>query len=267
VDLRGGRGRRTVEPVPRPLPAAPAPGQESVSVVIPVRDDAEALDACLQALAGQTVRPLEVVVVDNGSTDDTARVAARHGARVVVEPRPGIPAAAAAGYDAAVGDVIARLDADSVPGPRWVERIATRMADEPDLDALSGTGRFTDLHPVPGALATAVYLGAYYVLGHLALGHPPLWGSSMAVRRSVWHEVRDAVARRDAEVHDDLDLAFALGPERRIVVDRHLRVGVSARSLRGAAQMRRRFGRAGRTLRRNWLRLPPWRRWRLRLGR
>ncbi|CAM5787125.1 glycosyltransferase family 2 protein [Cellulomonas persica] len=232
-----------------------------------MRDDAEALDACLQRLARQTVRPLEVVVVDNGSTDASARVAVNHGARVVVEPRPGIPAAAATGYDAAAGDVIARLDADSLPGPRWVERIATRMSDEPDLDALSGTGRFTDLRPIPGAVATAVYLGAYYVLGHLALGHPPLWGSSMAVRRSAWCEVRRAVARDDAEIHDDLDLAFALGPERRVVLDRELRVGVSARSLRGAAQRRRRFGRARRTLRRNWRRLPPWRRWRLRLSR
>lgn len=239
----------------------------SISVVIPVRDDAEALDACLQRLARQTVRPLEVVVVDNGSTDDSARVATRHGARVVVEPQPGIPAAAATGYDAAAGDVFARLDADSLPGPRWVERIATRMGRDPELDALSGTGRFTDLHPVPSAVATAVYLGAYYVLGHLALGHPPLWGSSMAVRCSAWREVRGTVARRDAEIHDDLDLAFALGPERRIVFDRHLRVGVSARSLRGAAQLRRRFGRARRTLRRNWLRLPPWERWRLHLTR
>ncbi len=232
-----------------------------------MRDDAEALDACLRRLARQTVRPLEVVVVDNGSTDASARVAVNHGARVVVERRPGIPAAAATGYDAAAGDVIARLDADSLPGPRWVERIATRMSDEPDLDALTGTGRFTDLHPIPGAVATAVYLGAYYVLGHLALGHPPLWGSSMAVRRSAWCEVRRAVARDDAEIHDDLDLAFALGPERRVVLDRELRVGVSARSLRGAAQRRRRLGRARRTLRRNWRRLPPWRRWRLRLSR
>lgn len=69
----------------------------SVSVVIPVRDDAEELEKCLALLARQSVRPFEVVVVDNGSTDASAEVARRWGAVVVVEPRPGIPAAAATG--------------------------------------------------------------------------------------------------------------------------------------------------------------------------
>lgn len=94
-----------------------------VSVVIPVRDDAGHLDRCLRALAVQTSPPWEVVVVDNGSTDDTPAVARAHGARVVPQPRVGIPVAAATGYDAARGEVIARLDADSVPPPDWVARV------------------------------------------------------------------------------------------------------------------------------------------------
>ena len=56
----------------------------SLSVVIPVKDDAVALRHCLRALADQTVPALEVVVVDNGCTDDSVAVALEHGARVVV---------------------------------------------------------------------------------------------------------------------------------------------------------------------------------------
>src|SRR5690606_38180984 len=99
-----------------------------ISVVIPARDDARHLDRCLRALATQTHPPWEVVVVDNASTDDTAAVARAHGARVVAEPRVGIPAAAATGYDAASGEVIARLDADSVPPPDWVARVGAAMS-------------------------------------------------------------------------------------------------------------------------------------------
>jgi len=49
-----------------------APSSASVSVVIPVRDDAEALETCLELLARQSIEPLEIVVVDNGSSDEAA---------------------------------------------------------------------------------------------------------------------------------------------------------------------------------------------------
>ncbi|PFG35567.1 glycosyl transferase family 2 [Flavimobilis soli] len=241
-------------------------GALRVSVVIPVRDDAAELERCLALLARQTVAPAEVVVIDNGSSDDSAEVAHRWGAVVVREPRVGIPAAAAAGYDAARGDVIARLDADSRPGPRWVETVVAHMAD-PWLDAVTGAGTFHDLPRGARELASAGYLGAYYALGHLALGHPPLWGSCMAVRATAWREVRGDVERVDPEVHDDLDLAFRLGPGRATRFDRSWRVGVSGRSLRGRAQRRRRMERAVRTLRINWAVQPPWSRWAARLAR
>lgn len=236
-----------------------------VTVVVPVRDDAEALRHCLDHLARQTVRPLEVVVVDNGSSDHTAAVARAGGARVVTEPRVGIWPASAAGYDAARGDVLARCDADSRPGPRWVERIARRFGTS-GVDAVTGWGRFYDLpHGVRGP-ADVAYLGSYYLLTHLALGHTALWGSSMALRRTTWEEVRDRV-HPDRDVHDDMDLAFALGPRRRIRFDPLLTVGVSARSLRGRDQRRRRLDRARRTLEAGWAVSPPWERWHQRLGR
>lgn len=236
----------------------------SVSVVIPVKDDAVALERCLQLLAEQTVRPAEVVVVDNMCVDDSVEVARRHGARVVVEPHLGIPAAAAAGYDAVRSEVIARCDADTVPPQDWVERIGRAMTLDPDLDALTGTGYFYDLPRWAAPFAGPVYLGFYYVFVHLALGHTPVWGSNMALRTSTWQEIRHLV-HRDAELHDDIDVAFTLGPRRTTRYDRRIRVGVSARSLRGWQQMRRRVRRAFLTMEVNWKLLPPWLRWRSRL--
>ncbi|NUL46518.1 glycosyltransferase family 2 protein [Cellulosimicrobium funkei] len=235
-------------------------------MVIPARDDAELLGRCLRALGRQSLAPAEVIVVDNASSDATAAVAAAHGARVLTEPRIGIWAAAATGYDAAEAPVIARLDADSLPPPDWVESIAAALDRRPHAAAVTGWGVFEDLPRCWGVPAAAVYLGAYYALGYTAAARSPLWGSNMAVRRTAWHEVRDRVHRTEREVHDDLDLALALGPHRVVAADPRLVVGVSARSLRGAAQLGRRFRRAFRTLSLNWAGMPPWQRWAQRLG-
>lgn len=237
----------------------------TLSVVIPVKDDAPSLDRCLDMLARQTTAPLEIIVVDNGSVDHTRHVAIRHGARLVTEPAPGIPAAAAAGYDAARGDVVVRCDADTRPPPDWLDRIRQTFADHPELDALTGAG---DFYGVPRWRALAqgqTYLATYYLTMHGALAHPTLWGSNMAVRRQRWESVRDQVHRTDPELHDDVDLAFALGPHTVIRRDPSLRVGVSARSLTGVAQWRRRLRRGVRTVQVNWRRTPVWRRWEVRL--
>jgi glycosyltransferase involved in cell wall biosynthesis len=105
-----------------------------VSVVIPVRDGADTLPACLDGLTAQDGAPaFEVVVVDNGSTDGSAAVASAHPAvaRVVSEPRPGSYAARNAGVAAAAGDVLAFTDADCVPEPGWLAAGARAVADAP----------------------------------------------------------------------------------------------------------------------------------------
>lgn len=105
-----------------------------VSVVVPVLDDAARLAACLDALAGQQEAPaFEVVVVDNGSTDDSVAVACAHPAQPVVvrASRRGSYAARNAGARAARGAVLAFTDADCVPAPDWVARGAAACATHP----------------------------------------------------------------------------------------------------------------------------------------
>ncbi|MGN6743796.1 MAG: glycosyltransferase family A protein [Amnibacterium sp.] len=202
----------------------------SVSVVLPVRDDAPALRRCLVALGTLTDRPDEIVVVDNGSSDGTAEVARSAGARVVTEPVAGIAKAAATGYDAATGDVLVRFDADAVPPVDWIARIRAAFTADPALAGLTGPGVFTEL-PWPARLLAGLgYHGAYFGLVGGMLGRVPLYGSDLAVRRSAWLEVRDRFHRDDPMVHDDLCLTIHLG-DRRIAFDPRIGVAVSARAV------------------------------------
>ncbi|MFB2580346.1 glycosyltransferase family 2 protein [Herbiconiux sp. P15] len=233
----------------------------TVSVVIPVKDDAERLAVCLRALRRQTVLPSEIVVVDNASTDDSAAVAKDGGARVVRENRPGIPAAASAGYDAAHGDIILRLDADTIPSPTWIEAAVTALARRPRVGAVTGGATFSGGPRWLRGVGAAVYLGAYYVALTPALGHVPLFGSNFAMRREAWHTAAFAVHRRDPELHDDLDLAFHLGSRRRIRYAPGMMVQISHRPMTDASSMVKRFRRGFRTVFVHWPHDLPWLRW------
>ena len=95
----------------------------AVSVIVPVRNGAATLPACLDGLSAQLIPPRQTVVVDNGSDDGSAELAHRHpvGVHLVYEPRPGSYAARNAGLVAADGEVLAFTDADCVPSPEWLQ--------------------------------------------------------------------------------------------------------------------------------------------------
>ncbi|NQX13586.1 glycosyltransferase family 2 protein [Microbacteriaceae bacterium VKM Ac-2855] len=235
-----------------------------VTVVIPVKDDAEHLERCLAALALQTHPPVEIVIVDDSSIDESAHVATAFGARVITHDGAGIPASSACGYDAARSAIIARLDADSVPPPDWIERLLLHF-ERPEVDAVSGPGRFVGYGSGRQLLARVVYMDAYFVLMGSAMGHWPLFGSNLAMRRTAWSDVARWVHRADARMHDDVDLSLHLGLRHRIVFDPTLVVGVSARPFADPLGMLRRYQRALHTLRHHGAAGVPMLRWRRRL--
>jgi glycosyltransferase involved in cell wall biosynthesis len=112
---------------------------DAVTVVLPCLDEEESLPAVLAAIP----TGYRALVVDNNSTDDTAAVASRHGARVVAESRAGYGAAVHAGVVAAETPIVAVIDADGSMDPGDLPRLVAELAGGVDL--VIGRRR-----PVPG---------------------------------------------------------------------------------------------------------------------
>jgi GT2 family glycosyltransferase len=101
-----------------------------ISIIIPVFNGADTLEETLRAAQAQTWQNLEIIVVDDGSTDNSATIAQMFGAsdprlRVIRQPNRGLPGARNVGMAAARGDFIAPLDADDLWHP---EKLARQMA-------------------------------------------------------------------------------------------------------------------------------------------
>ncbi|MCL4234992.1 MAG: glycosyltransferase [Deltaproteobacteria bacterium] len=96
----------------------------NLSVVIACRDGGATLDACLRSVAASSPMPLDVIVADDGSADDSAIIAERAGARVLRLPRRGRAAALNSGVAAATGDLILFTDSDCVVPEGWAGQLA-----------------------------------------------------------------------------------------------------------------------------------------------
>ncbi len=116
-----------------------------ISVVIPALNEEKFLADCLESLKNQDYRGgYEVVVADNGSTDNTSEIARNFGICLVHCEKRGVGHARQTGAEAARGDIIVQADADTIYPPDWLTKIAHQFAAHPEAVAIAGRFLYKD---------------------------------------------------------------------------------------------------------------------------
>lgn len=154
-----------------------------VSVIIPVYNCERYLAETIESVLAQTYQPLEMILMDDGSTDGSAEVANRfaHSVRYCSQSNGGIGAARNRGADLAQGNFLAFLDADD----RWVtdklERQIEAFDDEPELDAVFGHVRQFISPELDKEAASKILCPSELMPGYIA--------GAMLIRRSAFYRV------------------------------------------------------------------------------
>jgi cellulose synthase/poly-beta-1,6-N-acetylglucosamine synthase-like glycosyltransferase len=196
----------------------------TVSIVVPAYNEESVIRQCLVAAIYQTVPAHEIIVVDNMSRDNTAAIV-----RQMQEEFPEAPIVLASqdreqgliptrnhGLDLATGDVLGRIDADSLLEPDWVERVAEAFAD-PEVMGATGPVVYYDMPMRRWGLKVddkmrQLVLKVAYKQYHF------LFGSNMALRRTAWERIAGEVCRDEAdEMHEDIDISVHMAEHEMLI--------------------------------------------------
>jgi GT2 family glycosyltransferase len=198
------RGAFAELPVSRDLRLPP------VSVVVCSHNGERTLRDCLDGLTALEYPDFEVIVVDDGSTDGTAAIAAQSGFRVIITEHRGLASARNAGLEAAKGEIVAYIDDDARPDPDWLTFLATSFLTTSHVGIGGPNVEYPGDGPVAECVARAPGGPVHVLLSDTEAEHIP--GCNSAFRK----EALEAVGGFDPRFRaagDDVDVCWRLREE------------------------------------------------------
>ncbi len=196
-----------------------------ISVIVPAYNAREHLDRCLDALLASSYGSLEIIVVDDGSTDDCAEAARAKGVAVIRRSRQAGPGAARnEGALQARGEILFFVDADVVVTEETVGRVAGGFVKNPDVDALFGS--YDDSPWEEGFLSQYKNLSHHYVHQQSSDEAVTFWAGCGAVRKEVFERAGGFDEERYARPSiEDIELGYRMKSMGcRILLDKSLQV-------------------------------------------
>ncbi|HUD05960.1 MAG TPA: glycosyltransferase [Candidatus Saccharimonadales bacterium] len=198
-----------------------------ISVVIPAFNESAMLPFCLKAINQQDYKgDIEVIVVDNASTDETAEIAKSFNAKVQYEPRHGVVFARRAGFKAASGGIIASTDADTIVPKNWISLIELALRDK-QYSGVVGAYKLCNVNS-PSKRLAQILIPFFRTIDLLLGAH--FAGANFAVYKKAYEGVGGF--KTEFITGEDLDLSYRLRKSGyKLKVAYSIRVKTSARRL------------------------------------
>jgi glycosyltransferase involved in cell wall biosynthesis len=198
--------------------ASPSPG---LSVIVPALNAAATIAQCLDALTAQASDEVEIIVVDDASTDDTYQIASRYNVRLLRLPRNMGPSAARnKGAEMARAPILFFLDADVAIAPGGLARARASMSG---TDAGAVIGSYDDDPAARSAISRFKNLAHHYFHQRSRPDTTTFWGACGLVRRELFFAAGGFDERRSGI--EDVELGYRMtGRGIRIVLDPALQV-------------------------------------------
>jgi GT2 family glycosyltransferase len=180
-----------------------------ISIVIPVHYGGEKFRQCLMSIMEMSPKPMEVIVVADGDTDGSWRIAEELGMRVLRLPVPGGPARARnAGAAAAEGEILYFVDADVMTPRDALEQIARAFGNNPELAAVFGS--YDDEPSETNFLSQYKNLSHHYVHQTSLEEASTFWGACGAIRRDIFLAIGGFDERYRQPAIEDIELGYRL---------------------------------------------------------
>jgi glycosyltransferase involved in cell wall biosynthesis len=191
----------------------------AISVIVPVHNSASYLRKCLEHLSRSTFRDYECIVVDDGSTDNSAEVARQAGATVCATDRRRGPAYARnIGAKSAKGDILFFIDADVCVSSNTLDRVYANFEHDPDLSAVIGS--YDELPESQDFVSLYKNLMHSYVHHNSRREASTFWSGCGAIRKSVFEEFSGFDESYDRPAIEDIELGYRLtAAHKKLVLD------------------------------------------------
>ena len=182
---------------------------ECVSIVIPVYNGGKAFEHCLESVSCSISRPMEVIVVDDGSSDQSAVLARGLGYRVIsTSGRCGPATARNLGAKHARGELLFFVDADCSIKPDTIDKLGAIFSDHPAIDAIVGS--YDETPSAPGLLSQYKNLLHHYMHQTSGSEGSTFWGACGAIRREVFEEFGGFDRTYSKASIEDIELGYRL---------------------------------------------------------